>query len=104
MAIFGQYSGGDSFNVAGNMDAVLKGQQNVHDTMLQAVEKFNTARQDMETLQKQTGAILSQYDVDDKGKPDATAPKYVHDLYKSVNNEGGVANMSRSQMIAGIKA
>ena len=104
MAIFGQYSGGDSFNVAGNMDAVLKGQQNVHDTMLQAVEKFNTARQDMETLQKQTGAILSQYDVDDKGKPDATAPKYVHDLYKSVNNEGGVANMSRTQMIAGIKA
>jgi len=104
MPIFGQYSGGDSFNVAGNMDAVLKGQQNVNDTMLQAVEKFNTARQDMETLQKQTGAILSQYDVDDKGKPDATAPKYVHDLYKSVNNEGGVANMSRSQMIAGIKA
>jgi hypothetical protein len=104
MAIFGQYSGGDSFNVAGNMDAVLKGQQNIHDTMLQAVEKFNTARQDMETLQKQTGAILSQYDVDDKGKPDATAPKYVHDLYKAVNNEGGVANMSRSQMIAGIKA
>jgi hypothetical protein len=104
MAIFGQYQGGDSFNVAGNMRDVLKGQQGIHDSMLQAVEKFNTARQDMEVLQKQTGAILSQYGVDEKGKPDDTAPKYVHDLYKAVNNEGGVANMSRSQMIAGIKA
>jgi hypothetical protein len=104
MAIFGQYQGGDAFNVAGNMRDVLKGQQGIHDSMLQAVEKFNTARQDMEMLQKQTGAILSQYGVDEKGKPDDTAPKYVHDLFKSVNNEGGVANMSRSQMIAGIKA
>ena len=104
MAIFGQYQGGDPFNVAGNMRDVLKGQQNIHDSMIQAVEKFNTARQDMEVLQKQTGAILSQYGVDEKGKPDDTAPKYVHDLFKSVNNEGGVANMSRSQMIAGIKA
>jgi hypothetical protein len=104
MAIFGQYQGGDAFNVAGNMRDVLKGQQGVHDSMLQAVEKFNTSRQDMEMLQKQTGAILSQYGVDEKGKPDDTAPKYVHDLFKSVNNEGGVANMSRSQMISGIKA
>jgi hypothetical protein len=104
MAIFGQYQGGDQFNVAGNMRDVLKGQQGIHDSMLQAVEKFNTSRQDMEMLQKQTGAILSQYGVDEKGKPDDTAPKYVHDLFKSVNNEGGVANMSRSQMIAGIKA
>lgn len=104
MAIFGQYQGGDPFNVAGNMRDVLKGQQGIHDSMLQAVEKFNTARQDMEMLQKQTGAILSQYGVDEKGKPDDTAPKYVHDLFKAVNNEGGVANMSRSQMIAGIKA
>ena len=104
MAIFGQYQGGDSFNVAGNMQGLLKGQQAIHDSMLQAVEKFNTARQDMEMLQKQTGAILSQYGVDEKGKPDDTAPKYVHDLFKAVNNEGGVANMSRSQMIAGIKA
>ncbi len=104
MAIFGQYQGGDPFNVAGNMRDVLKGQQGIHDSMLQALEKFNTSRQDMEMLQKQTGAILSQYGVDEKGKPDDTAPKYVHDLFKSVNNEGGVANMSRSQMIAGIKA
>ncbi len=104
MAIFGQYQGGDPFNVAGNMRDVLKGQQNIHDSMIQAVEKFNTARQDMEVLQKQTGAILSQYGVDEKGKPDPTAPKYVHDMFNAVNKEGGVANMSRSQMIAGIKA
>jgi hypothetical protein len=106
MSIFGKYSGGlgGDFNVAGNMDAVMKGQQNIHDNMMAAVEKFNTARQDMEVLQKQTGSILSQYGVDEKGKPDDKAPKYVHDLFKAVNKEGGIANMSRSQMIAGLKA
>lgn len=104
MAIFGKYQGGDPFNVAGNMQGILKGQQAIHDSMMGAVEKFNTARQEMEQLQATTGSILSQYKVDEKGNPDATAPKYVHDLFKAVNKEGGLANMSRSQMLAGIKA
>lgn len=104
MAIFGKYQGGDPFNVAGNMQGILRGQQAIHDSMMGAVEKFNTARQEMEQLQATTGSILSQYKVDEKGNPDATAPKYVHDLFKAVNKEGGLANMSRSQMLAGIKA
>ena len=104
MAIFGQYQGGDSFNVAGNMRDILKGQQSIHDNMLGALEKYNASRQEMDQLQAVTGSILGQYKVDEKGNPDPTAPKYVHDLFKSVNKEGGLANMSKSQMLAGIKA
>jgi len=104
MAIFGQYSGGDAFNVSGNMDAVLKQQSTTHQTMLDAVAKYNGARDEMASLQATTGSVLSQYGVDDKGKPADSAPKYVHDLYKAVNKEGGVANMSKSQMMAGLQA
>jgi hypothetical protein len=106
MAIFGQYQGGmgQDFNVAGNMDAVLKQQAATNQSMLDAVSKFNQAREEMTTLQQQTGAILSQYGVDEKGKPDDTAPKYVHDLFKNVNKEGGIANLSRTQLVAGLKA
>jgi hypothetical protein len=104
MAIFGQYQGGDAFNVSGNMDAVLKQQQATHQSMLDAVAKYNGAREEMATLQATTGSVLSQYGVDEKGKPADDAPKYVHDLYKAVNKEGGVANMSKSQMMAGLQA
>jgi len=104
MAIFGQYQGGDSFNVAGNMRDVLKGQQQIHDSMMGAIEKFNNARQEMDQLQAVSGSILGQYSVDEKGNPDPTAPKYVHDMFKAVNKEGGLANMSKSQMLAGLKA
>ena len=86
------------------MDSVLKQQQATHQSMLDAVAKFNSAREEMDTLRKTTGAILSQYGVDDKGKPADSAPKYVHDLYNSVNKEGGLSNISRSQMVAGIQA
>lgn len=104
MAIFGKYQGGDPFNVGGNMQGILKGEQAIHDSMMSAVQKFDTARQEMDQLKATTGSILSQYKVDEKGNPDPTAPKYVHDLFKAVNKEGGLANMSRSQMLAGIKA
>ena len=90
--------------MAGNMDAVLKQQQATHQSMLDAVAKFNSARDEMDTLRKTTGAILSQHGVDDKGKPADSAPKYVHDLYNSINKEGGLSNISRSQMVAGIQA
>lgn len=95
---------GQDFNVGGNMDAVLKQQQNTHQSMLDAVNKFSQAREEMSTLQQQTGAILSEYGVDEKGKPDDTAPKYVHDLFKNVNKEGGIANLSRTQLVSGLKA
>lgn len=95
---------GQDFNVGGNMDAVLKQQQDKHQSMLDAVNKFSQAREEMSTLQQQTGAILSEYGVDEKGKPDDTAPKYVHDLFKNVNKEGGIANLSRTQLVSGLKA
>jgi hypothetical protein len=103
MAIFAQYQGGDAFNVGGNMDAVLKEQQNTHQSMLDAVNKYSQARDEMSLLQQQTQSILAQYDVDEKGVPSDSAPKYVHDLYKSVNKEGGVAGLSRTNLISALK-
>ena len=86
------------------MESVLKQQSATHQSMLDAVAKYNGAREEMATLQATTGSVLSQYGVDEKGKPADDAPKYVHDLYKAVNKEGGVANMSKSQMMAGLQA
>lgn len=90
--------------MAGNMESVLKQQSATHQSMLDAVAKYNGAREEMATLQATTGSVLSQYGVDEKGKPADDAPKYVHDLYKAVNKEGGIANMSKSQMMAGLQA
>lgn len=106
MGIFQEYSGNlnNDFQVAQGMQNVIKQQQMTHEAMLGAVEKFNTARDEMKQLQAQTGAVLAAHSVDENGKPDDTAPKYVHDLYNAVNKEGGIANMSRSQMISGLKA
>jgi hypothetical protein len=106
MGIFEEYSGNlsNDFQVAQGMQNVIKQQQMTHEAMLGAVEKFNTARDEMKQLQAQTGAVLAAHGVDENGKPDDSAPKYVHDLYNAVNKEGGIANMSRSQMVAGLKA
>lgn len=106
MPIFGQYSGGmgGDFNVGVNMKDVLNEQNKTHQSMLDAVAKYNGAKEEMTTLQGQVGSVLANYKVDETGKPDASAPKYVHDLFGAVNKEGGVANLSRTQMMAGLKA
>ena len=106
MAIFGQYQGGmgGDFNVGANMKDVLNEQNKTHQSMLDAVAKYNGAKEEMTTLQGQVGSVLANYKVDETGKPDASAPKYVHDLFGAVNKEGGVANLSRTQMMAGLKA
>ena len=106
MPIFGQYGGGmgSDFNVGGNMKDVLAEQNKTHQSMLDAVAKYNGAKEEMTTLQGQVGSVLANYKVDENGKPDASAPKYVHDLFGAVNKEGGVANLSRTQMAAGLKA
>jgi len=106
MAIFGQYQGGmgGDFNVGANMKDVLNEQNKTHQSMLDAVAKYNGAKEEMTTLQGQVGSVLANYKVDENGKPDASAPKYVHDLFSAVNKEGGVANLSRTQMAAGLKA
>jgi len=105
MPIFGnnQTDITNSFNVAGNMKELAIQQDNQGKIMSDTINKFNAARDEMSQLQAQTGAILSSYGVDENGKPDASAPKYVHDLFNSVNKEGGVANLSRTQMIAGLQ-
>ena len=105
MAIFGNQSTNitDSFNVAGNMKELAIQQDNQGKIMSDTINKFMAARDEMAQLQAQTGAILSSYGVDESGKPDPSAPKYVHDLFNSVNKEGGIANLSRSQMIAGLQ-
>lgn len=105
MPIFGnnQTDITNSFNVAGNMKELAIQQDNQGKIMSDTINKFVAARDEMGQLQAQTGAILSSYGVDESGKPDASAPKYVHDLFNSVNKEGGVANLSRTQMIAGLQ-
>jgi len=103
MAIFAQYQGGDAFNVAGNMDAVLKQQQATAQSMLDAVEKFNSAQSEMDVLKSTTASILSQYGVDENGVPSDAAPKYVHDLYKNIKKEGTIHGMSRSNLISALK-
>jgi hypothetical protein len=103
MAMFSQYQGGDAFNVAGNMDAVLKQQQATAQSMLDAVEKFNSAQSEMDVLKSTTASILSQYGVDENGVPSDAAPKYVHDLYKNIKKEGTIHGMSRSNLISALK-
>ena len=105
MAIFGnnQTDITNSFNVAGNMRELAVQQDNQGKIMSDTINKFVAARDEMGQLQAQTGAILSSYGVDESGKPDPSAPKYVHDLFNSVNKEGGIANLSRTQMIAGLQ-
>jgi hypothetical protein len=105
MAIFGNQPVNvtDSFNVAGNMKELAIQQDNQGKIMSDTINKFVAARDEMGQLQAQTGAILSNYAVDESGKPDPSAPKYVHDLYNSINKEGGIANLSRSQMVAGLQ-
>lgn len=101
--MFSQYQGGDAFNVAGNMDAVLKQQQATAQSMLDAVEKFNSAQSEMDVLKSTTASILSQYGVDENGVPSDAAPKYVHDLYKNIKKEGTIHGMSRSNLISALK-
>lgn len=101
--MFSQYQGGDAFNVAGNMDAVLKQQQATAQSMLDAVEKFNSAQSEMDVLKSTTASILSQYGVDENGVPSDAAPKYIHDLYKNIKKEGTIHGMSRSNLISALK-
>lgn len=103
MPIFGQYQGNDPFQVGPNMQNVLADQKGVQDAMITAVEKFDQARQEMDVLRSTTQSIMSQYGVDDSGKPSPAAPKYVHDLYKAVDKEGGIGGLSKSNLLAALK-
>lgn len=103
MAIFGQYQGGDSFQVGPNMQGILAGQKAVHESMYNGVEKIIQAKQEMDVLRSTTQSVLSQYSADESGKPSPAAPKYIHDLYKSVEKEGGIQGLSKSSLVAVLK-
>jgi hypothetical protein len=103
MPIFAPYQGGDPFQVGPNMQNTLAQQKGVQDAMLSMVEKFDQAGQEMDVLRSTTRSIMSQYGVDESGKPSPAAPKYVHDLYKSVEKEGGIGGLSKSSLVAALK-
>lgn len=103
MAIFAPYQGGDPFQVGPNMQNVLAQQRNIQQVTLEGIEKFNQASQEMDVLRSTTNSILSQFPLGQDGKPLPAAPKYVHDLYKSVEKEGGIQGLSKSSLIAALK-
>lgn len=103
MPIFAQYQGGDPFQVGPNMQNVLAQQKGVQDAMISMVDKFDQVGQEMDVLRSTTQSIMSQYGVDESGKPSPAAPKYVHDLYKAVDKEGGIGGLSKSNLLAALK-
>lgn len=103
MAIFGQYQGGDSFQVGPNMQNVLASQKALGDTMYEGVEKIIQTKQEMDVLRSTTKSVLSQYSADESGKPSPAAPKYIHDLYKAVEKEGGIEGLSKTSLLSVLK-
>ena len=103
MPIFGQYQGGDPFQVGPNMQSVLASQKALGDTMYEGVEKIIQTKQEMDVLRSTTQSVLSQYSADENGKPSPAAPKYIHDLYKAVEKEGGIQGLSKSSLVAVLK-
>lgn len=85
------------------MQNYLAYQRNVQNSVLEGIEKFNQASQEMDVLRSTTNSILSQFPLGQDGKPLPAAPKYVHDLYKSVEKEGGIQGLSKSSLIAALK-
>jgi len=103
MPIFGQYQGGDAFNVSQNMDAVLQQQQATAQAMINVGPAVQKTKEEMDVLRSTASSILSQYSTDEKGKPSDAAPKYIHDIYKSINKEGGLEYLSKSQLISALE-
>ena len=100
MSMFQKFQGGlaESFNVQGALGGVLKQQQMTQAAMLDVAAKFDETNKQMANLRAGVEGILGNYPTDENGKPDSSAPKYVHDAYNAVKKEGGVAGMSASQM------
>jgi hypothetical protein len=102
MANFQQFSGDltAAFNVGNASQALIAQQKATSSEMIAQVERFNNTRMEMDAARAKVGGILSSYPTDDSGKPDISAPKYVHDAYNAVNKEGGLQQMSASQLNA----
>jgi len=102
MAIFGKYTGGipEAFDVRGNWAGIHAQQKANQEEMIGLAKKFQDTQIMMDELRGKVGGILGAYELGEDGKPDPSAPKYVHDAFNAVKKEGGLAGMSASQMNA----
>lgn len=105
MAIFGNSGAdvGSAFNVRANIDALSNETLKTNQAIMDMAGKFQQTNEDMAKLRSTTTQILSQYGTDEKGKPSLAAPKYIHDIYKQVQKEGGVEGLSKSSLMQAIQ-
>jgi hypothetical protein len=105
MAIFGNQSSdiNASFNVSNNIKDLSANVALRDKAMFDMAQKFSDTNDEMAQLRATTGQIISQYGVDEKGRPSDSAPKYVHDIYKGIQKEGGIEGLPKSSLIQAIK-
>ena len=99
MALYDNYKGsGDAFNVNNAFGDVIDEMKARDKAVIDNVDAYIKANEEMDKLRGGVEAILSQYETDEKGNPSEAAPKYVHDAYKAAKKEGGLARMSKTQL------
>ena len=103
MALFDYKGTGDYFDVRQNLNAVIDEQKARDKAVIDNVEKYLGAVEEMEGLRGGVQSILSQYSQDEKGKLSDAAPKYAHDAVKAVQSEGGITGMSKTQLLKVLK-
>ena len=105
MSIFGNQSTdiNSAFNVSNNINNLSANLALRDKAMFDMAQKFVDTNDEMAQLRATTSQIISQYGVDEKGNPSDAAPKYVHDIYKQVQKEGGIEGLPRSSLIQAIK-
>jgi hypothetical protein len=94
---FGKYSATD-FNVTNSMDKLASSTKERDAAIISNVEKYTQTVNEMEMLRNSVGTLLGTHPTDENGKPSPTAPKYIHDGYNAVRQNGGLAGMSMTQM------
>jgi hypothetical protein len=105
MAIFGNQSSdiNSAFNVSNNIKDLSANVALQNKAMFDMAQKFSDTNDEMAQLRATTGQIISQYGVDEKGRPSDAAPKYIHDIYKEVQKEGGIEGLPKSSLMQAIK-
>jgi hypothetical protein len=105
MAIFGNQSSdiNSAFNVSNNIKDLSANVALRDKAMFDMAQKFSDTNDEMAQLRATTGQIISQYGVDEKGRPSDAAPKYIHDIYKEVQKEGGIEGLPKSSLMQAIK-
>ena len=105
MAIFGNQSSdiNASFNVSNNIKDLSANLALRDKAMFDMAQKFSDTNEEMAQLRATAGQIISQYGVDEKGRPSDSAPKYIHDIYKGIQKEGGIEGLPKSSLMQAIK-